>query len=245
MVAERLLDNRLSDFSPSPPRALSTMASPMVFDVFLPPPMANWEANTNSLQDYVHMGEVGAIAIHAMVIGGGRIVQAIWSWATQKPQPLFDSEGNYMDFLVTLALPAPPQQFRIEDDKPTTPRPATTKTIVQQANNDHNDQDSVQQSMSSMQQALVLGRLRSSQSVGIHSQSPRTPVAALFQEPSENDNDDDTALTDAKTKADREKIGKGKWGHKKETEKDDLINEYELLKKRIVEYEAQKITQEN
>ena len=173
-----------------------------------------------------------------MVIGGGRIVQAIWNWATQKPQPLCDSEGNYIDFLATLALllPPPNQQFRIEDDKPTTPRPATTTTTVRQANNDHNDQDSVQQAMSSMQQALAPGRDRASQSVSIHSQSPHThtPVAALLPEPTNNDNDDDTALTDAKTKADREKIGKGKWGDKKEIEKDDLVNENNLLKKCIL-----------
>ena len=249
MVAARLLDLRLPDFSPSPQRALSTMASPMVTDVFLRPPMADWEPDPNSLQDYVHMGTAGAIAVHAMVLGGGRIVKAIWNWATQKPQPLFDSKGDYIDFPAQLALPAPPQQYQIEDDKPTTPRPATTTTTVQQANI---DQDNVQQAMSSMQQALAPGRfrasLRTSQSLSFHSQSPNTPIATLFPEPTNNDddNDDDTALADAKAKADRKRVEKGKWGDKgdkKETEKDELINENKRLKKRIVEYEAQKITQ--
>ena len=85
MVAERLLDLRLPDFSRPPQRASPTMASPMVMpvlDPYLRPPMMDYDPGNATLGQYVQMGAAGAIAVQAVMITGGRVVQGIWNWAT-------------------------------------------------------------------------------------------------------------------------------------------------------------------
>ena len=113
--------------------------------VFLDPPMRTWEPGNTCLGHYVNMGTAGAIAIHAVVIGGGRIVQAVYNKFTKKRQLLTDVDGNFVDYpaltwepptqpgeALTWEPPTQPgeaQQAQQElaevnfEDKPTTPRP--------------------------------------------------------------------------------------------------------------------------
>ena len=199
MVAERLLDLRRPNFSLPSVRAPSTMASPMVMPVhnFLQPPLMD----TTTLNEYVQMGAAGAIVVQAVMIAGGRVVQGIWNWASNKMQLLYDENGNLIDFPTR-----PRQQVDLEEDKPTTPRPPTTTAQMVTDNDDSND--NVQQAMSSFVQGLTNTR-RATGTVSIHSQSPETPVTALFQEPT-NDNGDEQQRADVRAKTERDRFEKGK-----------------------------------
>ena len=97
-VAERLLDIRRPNFSRPRSRSPVTMASPDVANVFLRPPMMDYAPNNENLQDFVHMAAAGAIAIQAVMIGGGHIVQGIWNWAAKKWQLVYDEEGDPINF---------------------------------------------------------------------------------------------------------------------------------------------------
>ena len=68
--------------------------------------------------------------------------------------------------------------------------------------------------------------------VSIQSRSPGTPIASLFQEPIDNDSEQQQA--DDEAKADRERIGKGKWDKGKE----EVMTENMGLKKRLLEYQT-------
>ena len=83
--------------------------------------------------DYVNMGTTGAIVIHAVVVGGGRIVQAICNKFTKKRQLLTDVDSNLVDY-PTLTWEPPNQLGEAQraqqelaevnfEDKSTTPRP--------------------------------------------------------------------------------------------------------------------------
>ena len=77
--------------------------------VFLDPPMRTYVPSNTTLGDYVNMGTAGAIAIHAVVVGGGRIVQAVYNKFTKKRQLLYDVDGNLVDYpALTWAPPTQP-----------------------------------------------------------------------------------------------------------------------------------------
>ena len=101
--------------------------------VLLDPLMRICQPSNASLGDYVNMGIAGAIAIHAVVVGGGRIVQAVYNKFTKKRELFTDVDGNFVDYpALTWEPPTQPdevQQAQQElakenfEDKPTTPRP--------------------------------------------------------------------------------------------------------------------------
>ena len=241
MVAERLLDLRRPNFSLPRSRALVTMASPDVANVFLRPPMMDYAPNNENLQDFVHMGAAGAIAIQAVMTGGGRIVQGMWNWAAKKWQLVYDEKGDPIDFPTQ-----PAQQFMqlmdIEMERPTPPRPAnasnaqqdepqfTNAAIAQRDHNHDNNNDDPQQAKSSFGKWSK----KAVETMSIHSKSPETPTVALFQDVT----DDDEKQTDKQTKADRDKIARGKWADSVDKDTEVILNENMLLNRRLTQYET-------
>ena len=141
MVAERLLDLRLPDFSHPSSRAPSTMASPEMIDVFLRPGVVDYIAPTSNLNNFVQMGSagaaVGAVVVQAMVVGGGRVAKGIYNWATKKVQPLYDHNGELIEFTAVQRPPLP--LMNIEDEPPTPPQPATIAAPQVHDDDPHND----------------------------------------------------------------------------------------------------------
>ena len=219
MVADRLLDLRLPDFSRPSPRALSTKATPPTTGVFLDPPMKDYM--DEPLGNYVQMGSASALLTYAIVTTGGRVVQAIYNRATRRPQLLYTESGELIDFPTDQVVQ--PQHNHDHDDKPTTPRPATTTTIA------FEDEARPQRQ-----------QLDGGQTANTTSQSTDTPIAALFQET--NDEHDWTLqMTDEHTRLDIEKMGRGKWA---ERTPEDAVKENILLRKIIQYYEDQANTKE-
>ena len=173
MVAERLLDFRLLDFSFPPVRASSAMASLSIVEVYLPPPMMNYDANATAMHDHVQIATFGAIAIEAVIIGGGRVAQGTRNLTTKGMQLLHDRDGNFLDFLAAVVpqQQRPQQQVNIEEDRPNMPRPATT-TILQQATDYDHSSSNVQQQLF----GYIVNTRRAVHTVSIHSQSPHTVV---------------------------------------------------------------------
>ena len=106
MVAERLLDLRLLDFTSQ----LSAMASPAFADVFLDPPMRTFGDTT--LQDYLNMGAAGALMLQAVMVAGGRVVLGIYNKVTKKPQVIYNENGEMIDFPAQVRPPRPQRRFR-------------------------------------------------------------------------------------------------------------------------------------
>ena len=230
MVAERLLELRKPNFSPLFVRAPSAMASPA--DAFMRPPMMDYTPPNNNLQDLVNMSAASAIAVQAVMIGGGRIAQGIWNWAAKKWQLVHDEQGNLVDFPTQ-----PTQQLQLMDvemERPTPPRPPTT--IIAQRDDDSND--NIQQAMSSFAKRTR----QAAETISIHSKSPQIPTAALFQEPTNDDDNRDQ--TDEKFKADRARLDRGKWGDNGDKDKAEVMIENMKLKKRLMEYETANIKDE-
>ena len=164
------------------------------------------------------MGSAGALLIYAAVTAGGRVVHAIYNRATRRPQLLYNENDELIDFPTDQVVQ--PQHDHDRDDKPTTPRPATT-TIEDEAR---------------PQQQQFGG----DQIAHTTSQSTDTPVAALFQEA--NDEHDWTLqMTDEQTRLDRERVGRGKWA---EMIPEDAVKENILLRKKIQYYDNQADTAE-
>ena len=199
MVAELGLRARLPDFSPNPARTPKAMASPVVADAFMQPPMANWEDNTTPLQSYVDMGTVGIFVLQAVRVAGGRLVQGIYNRITKQVQLIYDQRGELVDFPLQQQQQQPTAtDYNIDDEQPTTPRPP-------QANGENVGEhrttgDSVDDVMSSATQNLGTTKL----------QSPATPVATQFQDTTDDSDNGPPQMTDEQTKRERE-TGLG-WG---------------------------------
>ena len=212
------------------------MASPEITDVFFRPPMLDYTAPTGNLYDFVQMGSagaaVGAVVIQAMVMGGGRVVKGIYNWATKKVQPLYDHNGELIEFT---AMQRPPLQrlLDIEDELPTPPQLATATAPQVHDDDPHND-DMHNDDLQSKIDSFIAGTRRAAHSVSIHSQSPKTPINALFQE--ESKDSDEQRQIDEKTKTDRDRIGKGKWEGKGERDTGENNNDNVLRQQRIQEY---------
>ena len=243
MVAERLLDLRIPDFSSLFARAPSAMAATPIVEGFLRPPMMDYQPGTASVQDYIQMATMGAVAIEAVIIGGGRVVSGVYNWTTKKMQLLRDMNGNPVDFPALCDAPQL-QLTNFEMERPTTPRQVPT-TIAQQVNDDdnHNDNDDkAQQSMTdsgvASKGAFTQKLMLATKSVSIHSQSPHTLVAALFQE-SIDDSKENIKQTDDKTRAELDRMGKGKWEGKGNKGQEDVEDDNTRRKQRIHEYNTQ------
>ena len=165
------------------------------------------------------MGSAGALLIYAVVTTGGRVVQAIYNRATRRPQLLCNENGELIDFPTDQV--AQPQHDHDRDDKPTTPRPATT-TIEDETRPQRQQQ------------------FDGEQIANTTSQSTDTPVAALFQE-AHDEHDWTLQMTDEQTRLDRERVGRGKWA---ERTPEDAVKENILLRKIIQYYEDQANTKE-
>ena len=187
------------------------MASPEMIDVFLRPGVVDYIAPTSNLNNFVQMGSagaaVGAVVVQAMVVGGGRVAKGIYNWATKKVQPLYDHNGELIEFTAVQRPPLP--LMNIEDEPPTPPQPATIAAPQVHDDDPHND-DQHNDDLQNKIDSFIAGTRRAAMSVSIHSQSPRTPINELF--PGDPKDSDEQRRIDEKTKIDRDKIAKRKMG---------------------------------
>ena len=90
--------------------------------------MRTYVFGDRTLGSYVHMGTMGAVVIQAVVVGGGRIAQAVCNKFTKKRELLYDIDGNLLDYFAQQVQPADiegkstiPRQLLAQQ-----PRPPTT-----------------------------------------------------------------------------------------------------------------------
>ena len=219
MVAERLLDLRLPDL-PSPAAPMDqAMASPALAEVFGPyldPPMRTYGDHT--MNDYIRAGTAGALVIQAVVIAGGRVVQGIYNHITKKPQIIYTEEGKMIDFPTTTPLAI------LDGERPTTPRPTTTRPTATATTADDNN-------VGAAASAKILDI--AANSLSFASQSPHTPIAALFPD----------TKTDEQTARDLEKTAKGKWDQGNNATaiiktKEEVMEENKALKEELLLYKS-------